>query len=176
MTRKKNKFAKIHTMKDLEWALESIKADQKRIGAEIETDLKLKRESLKPSNLALNALHSLTPFDNWSDLSLGIVRGLKNAITPSEETKAAWLDKRAEKKALKAVEKEEKKEEKKAEKAAKKIEKEIKKEEKKAERLAEKKEKDAPVEAVEFVEMVETVEPAEEVEPIESAEPEVSEE
>lgn len=168
MTRKKNKFARIHTMKDLEWALESVKSDQKRLGAEIETDLKIKRESLKPSNLALNALHSLTPFDSWADLSLGVVRGLKNVLTPSEETKAAWLDKKAEKKALKAVEKEEKKEERKVEKALKAVEKEEKKEEKKAEKAAKKvekeikkKEKEAPAEVVEIVEVVETVESAE---------------
>ena len=104
--KKKNKFAKIKTAKELEKALRSIKEQQRRLGDEIERDLKDKREQLQPANLALNALQHITPYDNWSDLTLGIVRSAKRLLTPTEEDKAARKEKRAEKKAAKKAAKE----------------------------------------------------------------------
>lgn len=99
-TRTKNKFARIQTAKELDEAIKSIKSDQKLISEDVGRELRFKREQFQPANLAISAIQHFAPDLSWTDLGLGLVRGLKKLFSPSTKTeKVARLEEKKEEEA-----------------------------------------------------------------------------
>lgn len=85
MTAKKNnQYARIQTAQELDAAIKRAHAASKKLGRSVEHDFHNLRQNLKPANLATTALRQVTPYFAWSEIGLGLVRGLKKAITPKK--------------------------------------------------------------------------------------------
>ena len=80
----KNKHAKIQTSAELDAAIRQVHAAGKKLGKSLEHDLHGLRQNLKPANLATTALKQVTPYFAWSEIGLGLVRGLKRVLTPKK--------------------------------------------------------------------------------------------
>ena len=86
MTAKKNnQYARIQTAQELDAAIKRAHAASKKLGRSVEHDFHNLRQNLKPANLATTALRQVTPYFAWSEIGLGLVRGLKKLIAPKME-------------------------------------------------------------------------------------------
>ena len=86
MTAKKNnQYARIQTAQELDAAIKRAHAASKKLGRSVEHDFHNLRQNLKPANLATTALRQVTPYFAWSEIGLGLVRGLKKLIAPKKE-------------------------------------------------------------------------------------------
>ena len=86
MTAKKNnQYAKIQTAKELDAAIKRAHATSKKLGRSFEHDLHSLRDNIRPAALVSNAFQSVAPYFAWSELGLGLVRGLNKRIAPKKE-------------------------------------------------------------------------------------------
>jgi hypothetical protein len=86
MTAKKNnQYARIQTAQELDEAIKRAHAASKKLGRSVEHDFHNLRQNLKPSALVSNAVQQVTPYFAWSEIGLGLVRGLKKLIAPKKE-------------------------------------------------------------------------------------------
>ena len=82
-----NKYGKIKTADELEKAILSVKAGQKALGMGISKDAQRLVDSMKPANLVNQFVSTHLPAANWSEAGLGLVRGLKKALTRPDKPK-----------------------------------------------------------------------------------------
>ncbi len=86
MTAKKNnQYARIQTAQELDEAIKRAHAASKKLGRSVEHDFHNLRQNLKPSALVSNAVQQVTPYFAWSEIGLGLVRGLKRLISPKDK-------------------------------------------------------------------------------------------
>ena len=86
MTAKKNnQYARIRTAQELDEAIKRAHAASKKLGRSVEHDFHNLRQNLKPSALVSNAVQQVTPYFAWSEIGLGLVRGLKRLISPTDK-------------------------------------------------------------------------------------------
>jgi len=82
--KKSNPYGKIRTAAELDAAIKQASSARKKLGKSVERDLHGLQQSLKPANLASTALRQVTPYFAWSEIGLGLVRGLKKVLTPKK--------------------------------------------------------------------------------------------
>lgn len=79
-TTKKNNYAGIHTAAELEAAIKRAQAARRRAGKTFGEDLRALQRDFRPVRLVTGALRQFTPFFAWSELGLGLVRGLRRLV------------------------------------------------------------------------------------------------
>ena len=84
-----NKYSKIRTAEELEFAIHVVHTERMKLQEKYVQDLGDFREGLKPGKLVGTALKTVSPYLSWSEIGLGLVRGLKNAITPKNKKVSA---------------------------------------------------------------------------------------
>ena len=84
-----NKYSKIRTAEELEFAIHVVHTERMTLQEKYLQDLGEFREGLKPGKLVGTALKTVTPYLSWSEIGLGLVRGLKSAFTPKKAKSAA---------------------------------------------------------------------------------------
>ena len=94
------KYSNIHTTEELEFAIRMVQADRESLQKTLVQDLGNFREGLKPGKLVGTALKTVTPYLSWSEIGLGLVRGLKNAITPKNKKVSARDPERSDREGL----------------------------------------------------------------------------
>jgi len=75
-----NKYARIRTAAELDKAIQEVHAKRNKLGRGIDHDIHGLRDRMKPANLMLGAVSRYMPYVTWSEISLGIIRGLKKLL------------------------------------------------------------------------------------------------
>lgn len=94
------KYSKIRTAQELEFAIHTIQTERKTLQETLVQDLGNFREGLKPGKLVGTALKTVSPYLSWTEIGLGLVRGLKNAITPKNKKVSARDPERSDREGL----------------------------------------------------------------------------
>jgi len=81
-----SKYARIRTTEELNAAIKSVHAEQTRLGRQLEKEAHTFVEHIKPAYLVSNVLQKASPYFAWSEIGLGLVRGLKRLISPKKKT------------------------------------------------------------------------------------------
>lgn len=79
--KKNNKYARIQTTAELDAAIREIHAARERKGRTVEYDLRGLQNRLRPATMVSSAFQHVSPYFTWSEIGLGLVRGLKKAIS-----------------------------------------------------------------------------------------------
>ena len=84
-----DKYGKIKTTAELNKAIHAVTRERKKLGKGVEKDFSGFREHYRPVNLATNFVRQYTPWFTWTELGLGVVRGLKKRLAAPAKAKAA---------------------------------------------------------------------------------------
>lgn len=88
MTAKKknpNNYARIRTTAELDVAIRDLHAAREHKGKVVGQDLDMLRNKLRPVSLVSNAFQTVVPYFTWSQLGLGVIRGLKRIVAPTKK-------------------------------------------------------------------------------------------
>ncbi|MCR4859165.1 MAG: hypothetical protein K5910_00710 [Bacteroidales bacterium] len=77
-----SKYGKIKTTAELEKAIKAVHSEQKKLGKTVEKDFHGLREQYRPANLMAGALRQVAPYFTWSEIGLGLVRGVRRLLEP----------------------------------------------------------------------------------------------
>ena len=75
-----SKYASIKTTTELDKAIQEVHAKRSKLGRGLDHEIHGIRNRMKPANLMLTAAGRYLPALGWSELSLGLVRGLKKLL------------------------------------------------------------------------------------------------
>ena len=78
--KKNNKYARIRTTAELDLAIRNAHQARERAGRTVGQDFSRLHQNLRPSNLVSTALRQVSPYFAWSEIGLGLVRGLKHLL------------------------------------------------------------------------------------------------
>ena len=84
-----DKYGKIKTTAELDKAIRAITRERKKLGKGVGKDFSNFRDHYRPVNLATNFVRRYTPWFTWTELGLGVVRGLKKRLAAPAKPKAA---------------------------------------------------------------------------------------
>ena len=73
-------YGKIKTTAELDRAINDIHARRKQAGKGLDRKVKALRKRMKPANLVVSAASRYLPYLGWSEVSLGLIRGLKKRL------------------------------------------------------------------------------------------------
>ena len=82
-----DKYGKIKTTAELNKAIQAVTRERKKLGKGVEKDFHGFRNHYRPANLSMGFVRQYTPWFTWTELGLGVVRGLKKrlAANPKKE-------------------------------------------------------------------------------------------
>ena len=84
----KNKYVAIHTVAELDAAIKSVQTARSKTGKLLETELHGVQQRFRPVRIVSTALRQAAPYFAWSEIGLGIVRGLKGLFGGPRKKKA----------------------------------------------------------------------------------------
>jgi hypothetical protein len=78
--KKKNNYGKIRTSAELDKAIQSVHARQRKLGKSLGKDVNGLWQRYQPSQLVSGFMHQAAPLLSWTGIGLGLVRGVKRLI------------------------------------------------------------------------------------------------